>query len=110
MTNPILSIYDDNNKMTGRCFFIPKANQAYTPRPTGSVFILDKPEVTVAVVKFGGAATPDDFLAHKVLLIEKLGDNSAQYLTSNLLTAGYDTKPSKPIAGRVNEVFLIQHN
>ena len=109
MTAPVLSTYDENNKMTRTCFFIPKANQLNTPKPTGPVFIVDEPEVTVAVARFGGKATLNDYLEHKARLVEKLGVKSGQYITSNMVTAGYDS-PSTPAASRTNEVLLIQLN
>ena len=109
MTAPVLSTYDENNKNVRKCFFIPKANQINTPKPTGPVFIVDEPEVTVAVATFGGRATLNDYLEHKAKLIETLAEKSVQFVTSNLLTAGYD-KPSTSSANRTNEVLLVQLN
>ena len=111
MTAPVFSTYDDNNKMIRKCFFIPKANQINTPQPTGPVFIVDEPEVTVAVARFGGRATLNDYLEHKAKLIETLAEKSVQYVTSNLLTAGYDKPTSTvPVTNRTNEVLLVQLN
>jgi hypothetical protein len=107
MTAPVLSTYDDNNKIIRQCFFIPTANQINTPQPTGPVFIVDEPEVTVAVSRFGGKATLNDYLEHKAKLIEALAGKNVQYITSYLLTAGYDS-PTTPVANRTNEVFLVQ--
>ena len=107
MTAPVLTSYDDlTNVMTQRCFFIPKANQVNTPQPTGPVFILDQPAVTMAVARFRGKATLADNLSYKAKLISSLGERSAQYLTKNLLTAGYDS-PYTPIFLRTNEVVLM---
>ena len=107
MTAPVLTSFEEvTNIMRQRCFFIPKANQINTPLPTGPVFILDQPETTLAVAKFTGKATVDDYLSYKAKLIKKLGERSAQYLTANLLTAGYDS-PYTPVAERTNEVILI---
>jgi hypothetical protein len=107
MTAPVVTSYDEvTNVMTQRCFFIPKANQVNTPQPTGPVFILDQAETTVAVARFRGKATFDDYLSYKAKLMSNLGQKSGEYLTENLLTAGYDS-PFVPMALRTNEVILI---
>ncbi len=105
MTTPVLNSYDSSNNLIEKCFFVPKSFHSNTPKPTGTVFITEKSETTVAVLTFGGRATLKDHIEHKSKLIQVLNEKSIQYKSSNLITAGYD-EPSKPSAGRTNEVFV----
>ena len=105
MTAPVLNSYDNSNNLIEMCFFVPKSFHSNTPKPTGTVFITEKSETTVAVLTFGGRATLKDHIEHKSKLIQVLNEKSIQYKSSNLITAGFD-KPSKPDAERTNQVFV----
>ena len=112
MTSPVTVVYNSNNtsrqnsnvKMT-MGFFVPHEKQANTPRPTNNDnFLRSEPEMIVAVIKFGGFASTDDFLVHREILIRALGEEAKKYDTANMVTARYDP-PFKQI-NRTNEVWL----
>jgi hypothetical protein len=47
-------------------FYVPQSNQLNTPNPTGGqVYIQKEPEMTVAVIKFGGFASMDDYMYYR---------------------------------------------
>ena len=85
-------------------FYVPHDQQADTPTPTGEAYIAEDPEMTVAVIKFGGYATTNEYIQYRDILIKSLQDEAAAYDCVNIITAGYDP-PFKPI-GRTNEVWL----
>ncbi|CAF0830758.1 unnamed protein product [Brachionus calyciflorus] len=116
MTSPVTVQYNSNDtiqplsqvKMT-MGFYVPHDKQAKTPDPTNKdTFLRSEPEMTVAVVKFGGYASTQDFLSHRDLLIKALGEEAKNYDTVNMMTAGYDP-PFKPV-NRTNEVWLKKIN
>lgn len=116
MTSPVTVAYNSNDtikptsqvKMT-MGFFVPVEKQGGTPVPTSSdTFLREEPEMTVAVIKFGGYPTTDDYLKQRDLLIKALGEEAKNYDTVNMMTAGYDP-PFKPI-NRTNEVWLKKKN
>lgn len=86
-------------------FYVPKVNQASTPKPNANdVFIQNEPESTYAVIRFSGYATMNEFMKNRDVLIEALGSEAVNYDTVNMITAGY----SAPyvVIGRINEVWL----
>jgi hypothetical protein len=85
-------------------FYVPKEFQEKTPLPTNDAYLTEDPEMTVAVITFGGYASMNDYYKHRDLLIEKLGNEASKYDCVNMMLAGYDP-PFKPI-GRTNEVWL----
>ena len=111
MTVPVTSDFkvDDNQilklesgvEMTMR-FFI--ADGLDPPKPTGDAYLVEDPEMTAAVIKFGGYATTEDYINYRNILIDKLGDEAKNYDQVNIMTAGYNP-PFQPI-GRTNEVWL----
>lgn len=105
MTAPVVSYYDATNKQKTQCFFIPLSFQANTPKPTGTVFLEDHSELTIAVITFKGKATYTDYMLHKAKLIQTLGAELIHFDAFSTLTAGYDA-PNTPVEGRTNEVFL----
>lgn len=116
MTSPVTVAYNSNNtieptsqvKMT-MGFFVPVEKQEKAPIPSSSdTFLRDEPEMIVAVIKFGGYASTDDYLKHRDLLMKALGDEVKNYDTVNMMTAGYDP-PFKPI-NRTNEIWLKKIN
>ncbi|RNA42468.1 heme-binding 2 [Brachionus plicatilis] len=112
MTSPVTVAYNSSDmiaptsqvKMT-MGFFVPIEKKDGTPVPSSSdTFLREEPEMTVAVIKFGGYPTTDDYLKQRDLLINTLGDDAKNYDTVNMMTAGYDP-PFKPIK-RTNEIWL----
>ncbi len=85
-------------------FYVPSEFYDNPPKPTGDAYIEEDAEMKTAVIRFGGYAKMDDYLAQRDLLISKLGDRAAEYDCVNMMVAGYDP-PFKPI-GRTNEVWL----
>jgi len=108
MTAPVLKQYNASNSLESMCFYLPKANQLNPPQPSGIyVYLHEQSEVTLATIRFGGFGFVSDSIKQKALLIEKLNERVANFETSKLITAGYDS-PVYPIVGRRNEVFLVQ--
>jgi hypothetical protein len=70
-------------------FLVPKEFQKNTPLPAKDAYLKEEPEMIAAVAKFGGYASPDDYIKYRDLLVEKLGDEAKNYDTVNLMTAGY---------------------
>lgn len=86
-------------------FYIPPGLHSKTPVPKdSSVFIEEVPEMEVAVIKFPGFASMNDYLKQRDILIKKLGSESQEYDTVNIITAGYD--PPVKLINRRNEVWL----
>lgn len=56
MTTPVINFYDELNQLKTKCFFISLAFQVNTPKPTGTVYVVDYQEVIVASIRFGGKA------------------------------------------------------
>ncbi len=113
MTSPVTVDYkvNDNQKMTPKSnvqmamrFYVPTENQANTPKPTGDAYLEENPEMIVAVIRFGGYASTNDYIQNRDMLIKALGDEASSYDCVQIMTAGYDP-PFKPI-GRTNEVWL----
>lgn len=115
MTAPVLVDHDNFNSnnidVNSKCemsmkFYVPKENQNDTPNPTGenNMFVKSEPEMIVAVSKFGGYATMTDYLKHRDMIVNALGDEAKDYDQVNFMTAGYDP-PFKPF-NRTNEVWL----
>jgi len=113
MTSPVTTDYKvyDNQLMTPESnvemamrFYVSKDQEHNVPVPTGDAYVVQEPEMTVAVVKFGGYASTQDYLYYRNVLINSLGSEAHNYDVVNLMTAGYDP-PFKPV-GRTNEVWL----
>ncbi|CAF0774753.1 unnamed protein product [Brachionus calyciflorus] len=117
MTSPVTVQYNSNNntieplsqvKMT-MGFYVPHEKQDKTPDPTNKdTFLRSTPGMTVAVIKFGGFASTQDYLSHRDLLIKTLGKEAKNYDTVNIITARYDP-PFKQF-NRTNEVWLKKIN
>lgn len=117
MTSPVTFDYkcseedkmkkNSNVKLAMR-FYVPNEFHENTPMPTGDAYLEEDPEMTAAVIRFGGYAKMDDYMIQRDLLISKLGDKASQYDCVNMMAAGYDP-PFKPI-GRTNEVWLRKIN
>jgi len=85
-------------------FYVPNSI-AVPPKPSdNTVYIEDNPEMVVAVIRFSGYATIDDFIFQRDLLIGKLGDEAKNYDCVHMMTAGYD--PPFKVLNRRNEVWL----
>lgn len=111
MTSPVTFAYQSAEKMEKNSdvnmamrFFVPNEHQGKTPEPTGEVYLEEDPEMTVAVIRFGGYAQMADRITKRDELIQKLGARASEYDCVNMIAAGYDP-PFKPI-GRTNEVWL----
>jgi hypothetical protein len=116
MTSPVLMNYspsepnqliDPNTKCAmSMGFYVPKENQDKTPNPTGDaqMYVKSEPEMIVAVARFGGYASLNDYLNYRDEIIKLLGNEAQNYDCINMMTAGYDP-PFKPIY-RTNEVWL----
>ena len=113
MTSPVTTDYKvyDNQLMTPQSnveiamrFYVAKDQEANVPVPTGDAYVVQDPEMIVAVVQFGGYASTQDFLNYRNVLINSLGSEANNYDLVNIMTAGYDP-PFKPV-GRTNEVWL----
>ena len=90
-------------------FYVPAKFANNPPMPTSSnVMIKEIPETTVAVARFGGYASIDDYIENRDALVKALGDVSKDYDTVNMISAGYDA-PFKPFFRR-NEVLLRKTN
>lgn len=114
MTAPVTVVYNTDAsekikptsdvKMT-MGFFVPSEKQEQTPDPTNKdTFLRNESEMTVAVIRFGGYASMNDYLNYRDQLLQVLGDEAKNYDAINFMTAGYDP-PFKPI-NRTNEVWL----
>lgn len=107
MTAPVLNEIkqiDQQNCLFTMRFYIPKQDQLNTPVPTGDAFLTDLGETTVAVSKFGGYATMNDFTQHSASLKQRLGSDVSKYDSQTLITAGYNS-PYEMIQ-RTNEVWM----
>jgi hypothetical protein len=115
MTSPVKFDYTskDNKEIVknSKCemtmsFYVPQEFNNNTPKPTGdNMGIEEIPEMIVACSRFGGYASVDDYMRHRDLILQALGpEESKNYDSINLLTAGYDP-PFKPFYRR-NEVWL----
>ena len=101
-SSPLLT-NSSNCNITMR-FYVPEELFSNTPNPTGDAYIQTEPEMTVAVIKFGGFAKINDYLYHRDLLIQKLASESSKYDYVNMITAGYD--PPFRTENRTNEVWF----
>ena len=99
-------IVENSNCEMKMSFYVPQDFNNNTPKPNGDNMDLEEvPDMIVAVSRFGGYASVDDYMKHRDLIIQALGPEEAKnYDSVNLLTAGYDP-PFKPIYRR-NEVWL----
>ncbi len=111
MTSPVTFDYQSPEKVEKNTevklamrFFVPNEYHNNTPAPSGDVYIEEDPEMTAAVIRFGGYAKMQDYITQRDLLIKKLGERAAEYDCVNMMAAGYDP-PFKPV-GRTNEVWL----
>ena len=116
MTTPVLMDYqnmengimhENSNTYMSMRFYIPQAYQANTPIPTdGSVQIITEPEMIVATYHFltNYQVGMPEYIYHRDLLIQMLGDQAKYYDLHNMITAGYDS-PMVTV-GRRNEVML----
>jgi hypothetical protein len=62
----------------------------------------------VAVARFGGYASMDDYIKYRDNLVKALGTDSKEYDIVNMISAGYDA-PFKAFFRR-NEVWLKKTN
>jgi hypothetical protein len=118
MTAPVLINYTNNiSKKTGKSTQLPQSMNFYVPAkfsnsppvPTApNVMIKEIPETTVAVARFGGYASMDDYIKYRDNLVKALGSDSKEYDIVNMISAGYDA-PFKPFFRR-NEVWLRKTN
>lgn len=53
-----------------------------------------------------GVATLNDYLLHKLELVQKLGDEISNFNALTFITAGYN---HKQVENRINEVFLMKN-
>ena len=98
MTSPVTVDYkaSTNEKITPKSnvqmamrFFVPVENQNNTPTPTGDAYLEDIPEMIVAVIRFGGYASTNDYINYRDILIKTLReDEIASYDVVNMMTAG----------------------
>lgn len=116
MTSPVTVAYNSNEivqpnsvvKMT-MGFYVPIDKQAKTAYPTSQdTFLRSESNMIVAVIKFGGFASTDDYLYHRDILIKTLGKEANNYDIVNMITARYDP-PFKKF-NRTNEVWLRKIN
>ena len=80
---------NSNLKMAMR-FYVPKDHQQNTPQPTGDAYLEENPEMTAAVIRFGGYASMSDYIKYRDELIKKLGNDAKNYDCVNMMAAGYD--------------------
>jgi hypothetical protein len=116
MTAPVLMEYKskDNTKINKNSqvsvsmnFYIPSQFKSNTPQPTANnVYLTDLPELTVAVARFGGFASVNDYMTKRDALISALGSNAQSYDSINMITAGYNSPFT--LFFRRNEVWLIK--
>lgn len=109
MTAPVLNEIkqlDGQKCLFTMRFYIPKVHQANTPIPTGNAVLTDMPELTVAVSRFGGFATMNDYMQHNTLLKEEIGSNLYKFDAQTVYTAGYNAPYE--LADRTNEVWIRQ--
>ena len=86
-------------------FYIPAKFANNPPLPTSpDVQIKAIPETVVAVARFGGYASMNDYIKYREALVKTLGSDAENYDTVNMISAGYDA-PFKPFFRR-NEVWL----
>jgi hypothetical protein len=115
MTVPVTINYESKDKeeivKNSSCemsmsFYVPPEFNEKTPKPIGeNMFIKEIPEMIVAVSRFSGYASVDDYMKHRDLIVQALGPDEAKNFDSvNLMTAGYDA-PFQPFFRR-NEVWL----
>ena len=116
MTAPVLIDYQnmnkglivqDSNVYASMRFYVPKASQENTPFPNdGKVKIIIEPEMIVAAYCFLTDYREDvsDYIYHRDVLIQRLGDQGKYYDLNNFMTAIYDS----PMVnfGRRNEVLF----
>ena len=118
MTAPVLMEYvNKESKMIEKSstvsvsmnFYIPSLFKNNTPQPTANdVLIREVPEMIVAVAKFGGYASLDDYLTNRDSLLRTLGPDAQKYDSMNLMTAGYNSPFT--LLFRRNEVWLKKLN
>ena len=61
-------VHSNSNCQISMKFYVPQSNQLNTPNPNGGqVYIQKEPEMTVAVIKFGGFASMNDYIHYRYI-------------------------------------------
>lgn len=116
MTSPVtMCFFPSNTSITQESFcnytmrfYLPQEIHVNPPRP-----IREKMGITlendqiVAVCRFNGKGSMDDFLKQRENLIKSLGNEASKFDTKNFIIAQYDSPNVKPNS-RTNEVWFTK--
>ncbi len=94
MTSPVTFDYQNSNtekinpdsecKLAMR-FYVPNKFHENPPLPTNDAYIEENPEMIAAVIRFGGYASMNDYIAQRDLLINRLGSQAQNYDCVNMM-------------------------